>query len=174
MFARQLRRNAVNLGTYAEPAGDIRLRDAIARHVTISRGVSAVGDEVFITSGIQQALDLVARVLLAPGDVVAVEDPCYVLATMLFRSQRCDVVGVPVDDEGLIVSATPHGARLIYVTPSHQFPLGMSMSLNRRRQLLDHAKRTGAVIVEDDYDSEFRYAGRPMETLQSSDDEGRV
>ncbi len=174
LLARQLRQNVGSVNRYGDPSGDTWLRDAIARHVNLSRGVAAASENVFITGGIQQALDLISRVLLAPGDVVAVEDPGYLPAGMLFQSHRCQVVGVPIDDEGLMVSAIPDDARLIYVTPSHQFPLGMSMSTNRRRELLEHAERTGAVIVEDDYDSEFRYAGRPMETLQSIDDEGRV
>ncbi len=140
----------------------------------MSRGVRATTDDVFITSGIQQAVDLIARAVLAPGDVVAVEDPGYPPSTMLFQSLRMQVVGVPVDTEGLIVSAIPEQTRLVYVTPSHQFPLGMSMSLNRRRQLLDWADHTGAVIIEDDFDSEFRFAGRPMEPLQSIDESWRV
>jgi GntR family transcriptional regulator/MocR family aminotransferase len=136
--------------------------------------VRAEPEEVFVTSGTQQAIDLAARVLLAPGDLVAVEDPCYRPPAMLFRSLHLRVAGVPVDDEGLVVDAIPTGVRLVYVTPSHQFPLGMSLSTRRRRQLLDWADRTGAVIVEDDYDTEFRYGGRPLEPLQSLDRSWRV
>jgi len=136
--------------------------------------VRARAGEVFVTNGFQQALDLIARVLLAPGDVVAVEDPGYPPPTMLFRSLRMRVVGIPVDAEGLVVSAIPDGTRLVYVTPSHQYPLGMAMSLARRRQLLAWAERHDAVIVEDDYDSEFRYAGRPLEPVQSIDESWRV
>lgn len=174
MVSRQLRPTAAVSVAYAEPAGSWALRTAIARHVAVSRGVRATPEDVFVTSGFQQALDLVARVVLAPGDIVAVEDPGYPPPTMLFRSLRMRVVGVPVDEEGIVVAAIPAGTTLVYVTPSHQFPLGMSMSLPRRRQLLDWADRTGAVIVEDDYDSEFRYAGRPLEPLQSIDESWRV
>jgi len=140
----------------------------------VSRGVRATEADTFVTNGFQQAIDLIGRVLLAPGDLVAVEDPGYRPAAMLFRSQRAGVVGVPVDAEGIVVDRIPVACRLVYVTPSHQFPVGMSMSLARRRQLLDWSDRTGAVIVEDDYDSEFRYAGRPVEPLQSMDGSWRV
>lgn len=174
MVSRQLRPSAARTDMYAEPAGSSSLRSAIARHITVFRGVRATAPDTFVTNGFQQAIDLIARVLLAPGDLVAVEDPGYRPATMLFRSQRARVVGVPVDDDGIVVDRIPVDARLVYVTPSHQFPVGMSMSLGRRRQLLGWADRTGAVIVEDDYDSEFRYAGRPLEPLQSMDESWRV
>jgi GntR family transcriptional regulator / MocR family aminotransferase len=114
------------------------------------------------------------RVLLEPGEVVAVEDPGYPPAQRAFTAHGNRVLGVPVDAEGLVVQALPDAARLVYVTPSHQFPLGVSMSLARRLALLEWAERVDAVIVEDDYDSEFRYAGRPLEPLQSLDRSGRV
>jgi len=174
MVSRQLRPTAARSDLYAEPAGSSRLRSAIARHISVSRGVRATEADTFVTNGFQQAIDLIGRVLLAPGDLVAVEDPGYRPAAMLFRSQRAGVVGVPVDAEGIVVDRIPVACRLVYVTPSHQFPVGMSMSLARRRQLLDWSDRTGAVIVEDDYDSEFRYAGRPVEPLQSMDGSWRV
>ncbi len=172
--SRQLRPSVLGTSAYGEPAGTPALREAIARHVSVSRGVRAAPEDVVVTSGTQQALDLAARVLLGPGDLVAVEDPCYRPPVMLFRSLHLRVAGVPVDEEGLVASAIPAGARLVYVTPSHQFPLGTSMSDRRRRQLLDWADRTGAVVVEDDYDSEFRYGGRPLPTLQSLDRSWRV
>ena len=174
VVSRQLRPSVLGTSAYAEPAGQPALRAAIARHVSVSRGVRSSPDEVFVTSGTQQAIDLVARVLLAPGDLVAVEDPGYRPPAMLFRSLHLRVAGVPVDSEGIDVAAIPDGTRLVYVTPSHQFPLGMSMSAQRRRQLLDWADRTGAVVLEDDYDSEFRYAGRPLEPLHSLDRSWRV
>ena len=173
-ISRQLRPSVLGTSAYGEPAGSPALREAIAAHIAVSRGVRAEPEEVFVTSGTQQAIDLAARVLLAPGDLVAVEDPCYRPPAMLFRSLHLRVAGVPVDDEGLVVDAIPAGVRLVYVTPSHQFPLGMSLSTRRRRQLLDWADRTGAVIVEDDYDTEFRYGGRPLEPLQSLDRSWRV
>ena len=151
-----------------------RCGPAIARHVGVSRGVRADAEDVLVTSGSQQAIDLVARVLLAPGDVVAVENPGYPPPRNAFRALGCRVVGVPVDAEGLVVDALPDDARLVYVTPSHQFPLGMAMSLRRRRALLDWAERVDAAIVEDDYDSEFRFGGRPVEPLHRLDTSGRV
>ena len=157
-----------------EPCGHRGLRAAIARHIGISRAVRADADDVIITQGAQQALDLIGRVLIEPGDCVAVEQPGYPPARSLFRSLGARVVGVPVDDEGLDVARIPKAARLAYVTPSHQFPLGMPMSLQRRAALLAWAERRGAVIIEDDYDSEFRFEGRPLDPLQSLDRTGRV
>jgi GntR family transcriptional regulator / MocR family aminotransferase len=173
LVAGQLR-ESVRLGAYGDPAGHPGLRAAIARHVGVSRGVRASVDEVLVTNGTQQALDLLCRVLLEPGDQVAMEDPGYPPARRLFVTLRAAVLGVPVDAEGVVVEALPARVRLAYVTPSHQFPLGMPMSLPRRLALLAWAERTGAVIVEDDYDSEYRYTGRPIEPLHSLDRTGRV
>jgi GntR family transcriptional regulator/MocR family aminotransferase len=174
LLGRELRPEAVGPGVYGHPAGHPGLREAIARHIGISRGVACSADDVSVTDGTQQALDVVARAFLAPGDRVAVEDPCYTPAKWLFESLGARVVGVPVDHEGLIVDALPDQARLVFVTPSHQFPLGMSMSLSRRLALLAWAERNNAAIVEDDYDSEFRFGGRPIEPLQALDTAGRV
>ena len=161
-------------GFYEHPAGNQDLRAAIARHIGISRSVSGSPEDIIVTSGTQQALDIIARVLLAPGDVVAVERPGYLPPKKLFTALGARVAGVPVDSEGLVVEALPTDARVVYVTPSHQFPLGMAMSLSRRRALLAWAERHNAVIVEDDYDSEFRFGGRPLEPLQTLDTTGRV
>jgi GntR family transcriptional regulator / MocR family aminotransferase len=127
-----------------------------------------------VTAGAQQAVDLVARVLVVPGDVVAVEDPGYAAVARLLETHRAVVRGVPVDDEGLVVDALPPEARLVYVTPSHQFPTGVSLSLRRRAALLRWAVDHDAVVVEDDYDSEYRFSDQPVEPLQSLDREGRV
>jgi GntR family transcriptional regulator/MocR family aminotransferase len=140
----------------------------------VSRSVRAAGSDVLITNGAQQALDLIGRVLVEPGDTVAVEEPGYPAARQLFRTHGARVVGVPVDTEGLDVTRLPASARLVYTTPSHQFPMGMSMSLGRRTALLEWAEAHGAVIIEDDYDAEFRFAHRPLEPLQSLDRSGRV
>jgi GntR family transcriptional regulator/MocR family aminotransferase len=161
-------------GTYADPAGLERLREAIARSVAYGRGVRADPAEVVVTSGAQQALDLVARVLLEPGDVVAVEDPGYGNARDLFASHGAEVVPVRVDGDGLVVAELPPEARLVYTTPSHQFPLGIPLSLARRRELLAFAAQHDAAIVEDDYDSEFRFSERPLEPLHALDESGRV
>ncbi|WP_433326052.1 PLP-dependent aminotransferase family protein [Spirillospora sp. CA-294931] len=175
LMSAQLRPDALDAPNAAgDPAGLPALRAAIARHAGASRSVRASEADVVVTAGVQNALDLICRVLLEPGDVVAVEDPGYPPAHLLFRSLGLDVRGIPVDDEGIRVDALPRDARAVYVTPSHQFPLGMPMSLPRRRALLDWARRRDVVIVEDDYDTEFRYGGRPIEPLQSLDDDGRV
>jgi GntR family transcriptional regulator / MocR family aminotransferase len=130
--------------------------------------------QVLVTNGAQQAFDLLGRVLLAPGDVVAMEDPGYPLARLVFSSQGARVASVGVDSEGIIVDQIPAQAKIIYTTPAHQFPLGMQMSQARREALLYRAREIGALIIEDDYDSEFRYEGRPTDSLQSMDRGGVV
>ena len=174
LVAAEVRLRANSPGTYAEPSGHPRLRAAIARYLGVSRSIRVTAAEVLITNGTQHALDLIARVLLKPGDVVAVEEPGYPPARRLFASFGARVVGVPVDDEGLVVSELPGNARLVYSTPSHQFPLGRPMSLARRHALLDWARRRPAAIVEDDYDSEFRFSARPLEPLYGMGDADRV
>jgi GntR family transcriptional regulator/MocR family aminotransferase len=170
----ELRATTISLAGYRDPAGHDGLRAAIARYVGASRSVRAGAHDVLVTQGAQQALDLVGRVLLGPGDPVAVEEPGYPPARLLFGGLGARVVPVPVDGEGIDVQAIPPGTRLVYVTPSHQFPLGTPMSLARRAALLNWADRHDAVIVEDDYDSEFRYSERPLDPLQSLDRTGRV
>ncbi|RZQ59514.1 PLP-dependent aminotransferase family protein [Amycolatopsis suaedae] len=159
---------------YADPAGLAELRVAVARHIGAARSVRTSGEDVLMTQGAQQALDLIGRVLVEPGTRVAVEDPGYPPATRLFASHGARITKVPVDAEGLDVDALPRGIRLVYTTPSHQFPLGMPMSLARRTALLAWAERNDAVIIEDDYDSEYRFSDRPLEPLQSLDRHGRV
>ena len=120
-------------------------------------------DDVLVVSGSQQALDLIARILIEPGDVVAVEDPGYPAAVAAFRAHGARIAPIPVDDQGIRTDSLPRKAKLVYVTPSHQFPLGVALSLSRRRALLDWARKCNSVIIEDDYDSEFRYGGRPLD-----------
>ncbi|MEV0644835.1 PLP-dependent aminotransferase family protein [Phytomonospora sp. NPDC050363] len=167
LVSRELRPSAAPAPGYASAAGHPGLREAVARHIGLARAVLADPEDVLITQGAQQALDLACRVLVEPGDTVAVEDPGYPPARDLFAALGAKVARVPVDDEGIEVERIPRGTRLVYVTPSHQFPLGMPMSLARRRALLDWAERHDGVIVEDDYDSEFRYSDRPLEPLFS-------
>ena len=174
LVSAELRAGANNPGTYAEPAGHPALRAAVARYLGYGRSVRATAADVVVTNGAQHALDLIARVLLRPGDVVAVEEPGYPPARRLFAAVGARVTSVPVDEHGLVVGALPAQARLVYTTPSHQFPLGGAMSLGRRRELLDWARRRPAAIVEDDYDSEFRFSARPLEPLYSLDTVGRV
>ncbi|MBF6274374.1 MULTISPECIES: PLP-dependent aminotransferase family protein [Nocardia] len=174
LTSQAFRRSSIGTGMPIDPAGLPALRAAIARHIGVSRAVQVTADEIIITQGIQQALDLVGRVLLRPGDRVVIENPCYPLVRELFRSLGADVVGVDVDSEGLRVDLLPDRTRIVCVTPSHQFPLGVPMSSRRRRALLDWASSRDVVVIEDDYDTEFRYGGRPLETLHSIDTAGRV
>jgi GntR family transcriptional regulator/MocR family aminotransferase len=151
-----------------------RLREAIARHIGLSRAVEAVADDVVVTSGAQQGLSLIARVLLRSGDLVAVEEPGYPPAANAFRAAGARVVGVSVDSEGIRVDDLPSAASLVYTTPSHQFPLGMAMSHRRRLELLEWAGRHRCAVIEDDYDSEFRFGQRSLDSLHSLDGEERV
>ncbi|WP_426073138.1 PLP-dependent aminotransferase family protein [Janthinobacterium sp. DSP2-3-3] len=169
-----LRQDGQARGRYGPVAGLPSLRAAIAGHAAFSRGIHCTEEQVLVTSGAQQALHLLALTLLEPGDTVAVEEPGYPVARAVFTSQGARVVGVDVDEDGLIVAQIPDGTRLIYVTPAHQFPLGMPMSMERRHALLERAQQLGAIIIEDDYDSAFRYEGRPEDALQSMDRYGVV
>jgi GntR family transcriptional regulator/MocR family aminotransferase len=169
-----LRENARRPALYGPAEGQPELREAIARHVGFARGVRCTPQDVVVANGAQQALALLTRVLVEPGTTAVVEDPGYPQARLILGANGARVVGVPVDGEGLVVAAVPADARLIYVTPAHQFPLGMPMSEPRRRALLARAHEIGAIVVEDDYDSEFRYAGRPTDSLQGMDDTGNV
>ena len=174
LVTQRLRAGQADLMTYGDPQGLASLRAEIARHVGVSRDVRAGADQVVVTAGAQQTTDLVGRVLLRAGDVAAVEDPGYPPPRLVLAARGVRVAPVPVDASGIVVSAIPAGTRLVYVTPSHQYPLGLSMSLERRLELLDWAERNDAVLVEDDYDTEFRYTGRPLEPLHSLDSRGRV
>ena len=147
-------------------AGHPALRDVLGAYLSRSRAVRCEADQIIVASGSQQALDLCARVLVDPGDEVAAEDPGYLGARELFKAGGARVRPVPVDRDGLVVPALPPSARVVYITPSHQFPLGVSMSLARRLELVEWARAHGAVIVEDDYDSEYRYSGAPLPALQ--------
>ncbi|WP_020657806.1 PLP-dependent aminotransferase family protein [Amycolatopsis benzoatilytica] len=174
LTAQILRSSQAERLTYGEPQGDPRLREELARHLAVSRNVRVSPDQLVISSGAQQTIDLIARVLLRPGDLAAVEDPGYPPPRLLLGTLGVRVAPVPVDDDGIVVDAIPPHTRLVYVTPSHQYPLGVAMSPSRRRALLDWAEDSGAVVVEDDYDTEFRYSGRPLEPLHSLDSHGRV
>jgi len=155
----------------AHAQGDLSLRQAIADHVSIARGVRCSADTVVITAGAQHAIDLLLRVLTQPGDSVGLEDPCFPGALSAARAAACRVVPLPVDAQGadLAAAAAPAGLRLLLVCPSKQFPLGMTMSLPRRLTLIDWARRSGAWIIEDDYDSEYRFEGQPIPSLQGLD-----
>jgi len=177
LITRQARRLPRTAFSYQDPAGYRPLREAIAAHVTVSRQVHCTPDQIVMVSGAQGALDLAARVLLNTGDSVWMEDPGYPGARGALLGAGAQIVPVPVDQEGLMIDAAPARApqaRLAYLTPSHQFPLGVTMSLTRRLALLDWAQRTGAYLIEDDYDSEYRFAGRPLAALQGLDEAERV
>ena len=160
---------------YTDPAGEPALRAAIAGHVSASRAVACSADDVVITSGAQQAFALLAELLVIPQrTVVAVEDPGYppLQAALTFRGARLH--RTPLDGEGLRVDRLPASTKVVCVTPSHQFPVGTAMSLQRRAQLLDFARRHRVAVIEDDYDGEFRFGGRPLDALHSLDREGLV
>jgi GntR family transcriptional regulator / MocR family aminotransferase len=164
--ARMLSRNA---DTYAAAEGYEPLREAIARYTAFTRAVKCTAPDVVVTNGAQQAFALISYVLINPGSVVAMEWPGYERARWLFEAHGARIVEVPVDEEGLIVERLPRNAKLVYVTPSHQFPLGVRMSLSRRLALLDWAAKHRAGVIEDDYDSEYRFGSRPLDSLQSLD-----
>lgn len=161
---------------YGDPQGYFPLREAIAGHLRSARGVNCTPEQVIITSGAQQALDLAARIFLSEKDSVLIEDPCYQEARNAFATIGAKIIPVPVDAEGLNLVGAKQGkkAKLVYVTPSHQYPLGVTMSLPRRLALLEWGRTNNAWIIEDDYNSEFRYAGRPLASLQGLDQGGRV
>ncbi|BAT61271.1 HTH-type transcriptional regulatory protein GabR [Variibacter gotjawalensis] len=162
---------------YGDPRGGQALREAIATYLRSARGVRCTADDIIVTSGTQQGLDLFIRAILRAGETVWVEDPCYPMARAALNGNGLRVAGVPIDAEGLDPERgemIARDARAVYVTPSHQFPLGVAMTMRRRLALIDWAKRNDAWIIEDDYDSEFRFAGSPLTALQGVDDAGRV
>jgi GntR family transcriptional regulator/MocR family aminotransferase len=173
--ARRLRKVSTNFLLGCDPLGYLPLRQAVADYLSSSRGVNCVPGQIAIVSGAQEALDLVARIVLNPGDRVCMENPGYIGATAVFQSLGAKISYVPLEDDGIKLRArTLRKARLVYVTPGHQFPLGITMSLARRLQLLECARKSGTLILEDDYDSEFRYSGRPVPALQGLDRHGEV
>ena len=162
---------------HVDPLGSQRFREAVSMYLRTARAVRCDPQQVMIVAGSQQALDISARVLLDPGSPVWVEEPGYWLARNAFRGAGCRLIPVPVDRDGMVVDAGVRlcrKARAAHVTPSHQYPLGATMSAPRRFQLLDWAQRSGSWIVEDDYDSEYRYESMPIASLQGLDHNSRV
>ena len=162
---------------YGDAAGYAPLREVVAQHVQHARGIDCSAEQVFVVEGSQQGLDLATRLLLDPGDEAWVEDPGYIGARAAIESAGATLVPVPVDDEGLDVAAGRQRAptaRAAYVTPSHQFPLGVTLTAARRLALLEWAREADAWIIEDDYDSEYRYSGAPLPSLRALDVDGRV
>ncbi|MGY4524923.1 MocR-like pyridoxine biosynthesis transcription factor PdxR [Pseudomonas sp. TE21394] len=161
---------------YGDPAGEPLLRELIAAYLRSSRGLSCAAEQIVITSGAQQAISLCAQLLLQPGDGVAVENPGYRAAGHAFALAGGRLHGVPVDEDGMDCQRLGQltDCRLAYVTPAHQYPTGVTMSLARRLELLAWAERSGGWIIEDDYDGEYRYSGAPLAPLASLDRTGRV
>lgn len=175
LLARSLDARAPDAFGYPDPKGRPLLRSAIAQHVSFARAVACGADDVVVTCGAQQAFDLLARMLVRPGRTkVAVEDPGYPPLRTAMVTAGAQLVPVPVDDEGLCVDQLPRDVRIACVTPSHQFPTGAVMSMQRRAALLEFARSRDALIVEDDYDGEFRYGVRPLDALQTLDRDARV
>jgi GntR family transcriptional regulator / MocR family aminotransferase len=174
ILLRHARKAPVRQLDYGAAGGSLALREAISVHLRRSRAVICDASQVIVVNGSQQALDLIARVLIERGDAVAVEDPQYQGTREVLRAAGARLLPVAVDRDGLRPGALPRHARVAFVTPSHQFPTGAILPLARRVALLDWARRTDAIVVEDDYDGEFRYEGQPLESLQGLDSEGRV
>ena len=172
---RSSRRKSGRTGDDQSPYGVLNLRQAIAFHVSLTRAVGCSAKDVLVTHGAQQAFDLLARILVEAGHtVVAVEDPGYPPLPAAFAAAGAVVCPVRVDQEGMVIDDIPPTAKVICVTPSHQFPLGVPMSSRRRLQLLEFADHADAVIIEDDYDGEFRFQDRPLDALQTLDRSQRV
>ena len=174
ILLRSARKASVAEFDYGPSGGSPMLREAICDHLRRSRAVVCEPDQVVVVNGSQQALDLIARVLFEPGAPVAVEDPIYQGTTEILRAAGARLLPLAVDRDGIDPLKIPDGARIVFVTPSHQYPTGAILPLSRRVALLAWAKRNDALIVEDDYDGEFRYEGHPLESLQGLDREGRV
>ena len=177
VVARRARRASVRDLDYGPVEGLAALRQTIAAYLGRARAVRCTPEQVIVLNGSQQAFDLAARVLIDPGDAVLLEEPQYRAARAVMKAAGAKIRTVPVDEDGLctsVLAAQQGRCQLIIVTPSHQFPTGAVMPLARRLELLAWAKRTSAFVFEDDYDSEYRYSGRPLEALQALDDQGRV
>lgn len=174
ILQRRARKTQIRELDYGPAVGSEALREAICVHLRRSRAVACDPSQVVIVNGSQQALDLIARVLIEPRDRIVIEDPCYQGTKEVLRAAGARLHASSVDYDGLDPASLPDNARMAFVTPSHQFPTGAILPLARRQALLQWAKRRNAVIVEDDYDGEFRYEGKPLESLQGLDTEGRV
>jgi GntR family transcriptional regulator/MocR family aminotransferase len=173
--SRRLRRATTSQLLGSGPLGYPPLQEAVAGYLRTSRGVNCTAPQIAIVSGLQEALDLTARLFLNPGDRVCMENPGYIGARIVFEAHGAKVDNIAVDNEGMeLPKPSLTKVRVAYVTPAHQFPLGMSMTVARRLALLEWARSSGALIFEDDYDSEYRYSGRPLPALQGLDRHGVV
>ncbi|MFF2481650.1 PLP-dependent aminotransferase family protein [Paenibacillus sp. NPDC058071] len=164
--------SVAELGYEDDPAGDWELRNGISRMLYHTKGITCSPNQIIVTAGATQAISLLSRLLLHPGDTVALENPTATFIRRIFESSGADLIPVPVDEQGLRVEELPQRRypKCIFVTPSHQFPLGSILSIGRRLELLEYAQAAGSYIIEDDYDSEFRYVGMPVRALRELDD----
>ncbi|GLS24236.1 GntR family transcriptional regulator [Labrys miyagiensis] len=177
LLSRSLARPGAEHFHYSDARGGQALREAIAAYLTTARGVRCDAGQIVVTTGTMHGMNLVLRAVSSPGDTAWMEDPCYTMAKAVLESVGVRIAGIPVDEEGLdpqLGEALAPQARLAYVTPSHQFPLGVPMTMRRRLALLDWARRRQTWIIEDDYDSEYRFAGPPLTALQGMDGAERV
>jgi GntR family transcriptional regulator / MocR family aminotransferase len=173
--ARRWREVSRTLLMGCDPLGYAPLRQALSEYLSTSRGVNCAPEQIAIVSGLQEVLDFLGRILLSPGDPVCMENPGYTGAALAFQAYGAKIVACDLDDEGVRLEQLPRrGVRLLYITPAHQFPLGTTMSVARRLQILEWARKSASVIFEDDYDSEFRFSGRPIPALQGLDRHGLV
>lgn len=161
------------LGYQEDLAGEMELRQAICEHLLHIKGLHCLPSQIIVTAGATQAFAILGKLLLTPGETIAMEDPTATFIHNIFAETNARIVPVPVDNDGLCIEQLPTNVKpkCIFVTPSHQFPFGSILSISRRLQLLDYARRTGAYIIEDDYDSEFRYGGMPVHALRELDAE---
>lgn len=163
------------LAQYGNPAGLDTLREAIAEHVRYTRAIPVTTNQIIITVGTQEALNIVSRLLIDKGSKVSIEDPCSESAALVFKSYGAELIPIPIDTEGLEISALPEkGSSFVYTTPSHQYPLGVSMSMNRRKDLISWAEKTGSYIIEDDSYSDFRYENAPLQAVSGISKNGHV
>jgi len=177
LVSRHAKNLSVDLMAYGDPAGHLPLREAIAQYLRTARAVNCETSQILIVSGSQMALQICAMALLTPRDAACIEDPGYPGARDALRSTGATLIPIALDGEGIRVeeiASRGEKVRVVYVTPSHQYPLGLSMSASRRLELLDWAQRRRSWIIEDDYDSEYRYASRPIGALQGMDTGSRV
>ena len=175
LTSKALRETRPSNANYLGSSGPLSLREAIAQQVSRTRAISCDPEDIIVTAGAQQAFDLISRVVVTRAGVnVAVEDPGYANTREAFVAAGAGIVPVRVDEDGMLIREIPETARVVSLTPSHQYPLGAQLSAERRSELLTFARRNDAVIVEDDYDGEFRFRGRSLEALKTLDDDDRV
>ncbi len=171
----KIRHGSARISAYGDPQGVLELREAVADHIGPARGIVADTESILITCGSQDGLSLIAHAFAGERDNFLHEDPCYQGARFAFKCLGYNSIAVPIDEHGIEVDRLPESRRsLLYITPSHQYPIGVTMTLQRRRRLLEWAERTDSLIIEDDYDGEFRYEGAPLTALRGLDGAGRV